>query len=61
MSPRSVNWICHACAIKSGARVIPNHVATYHIDTCGVCGEEVIVTEPRDYRWPVVNLDSDKS
>jgi len=52
MNPREAAWICVACAVKSGATAIPGHLATYHIDTCGVCKKEVTVTEPRDFWWP---------
>lgn len=42
-------WICVSCGKKYGT-VSKNHVATYHIDTCGICKNEYVhVTEPRDY------------
>ena len=46
-----VSWICDDCALTSGGEFVPGHVATYHIDKCGVCGKEVAVTETRDFRW----------
>jgi hypothetical protein len=42
-------WVCQDCALAHGGRIIPNHVATYHTDTCDACGQEKSVTEPRDY------------
>jgi len=41
------NWICHDCGTKYGLRECG--VATWHMDTCGVCGTKAPVTEPRDY------------
>lgn len=40
-------WICEACGTKYGNREVG--VATWHKNTCGVCGEEAFVTEPRDF------------
>jgi len=41
-------WICSHCGDKHGRR--PCGVATWHFDTCGVCGKQgVMVTEPRDF------------
>ena len=41
-------WICLPCGQRHGRR-IPGE-ATWHPDTCGVCGrEDVPVTEPRDF------------
>ena len=54
---RRVTWICHDCAVKY-AQVIEGHCATFHEDPCGVCGETKWVTEPRDFRWPRVTLQS---
>lgn len=45
-------WICHECGEKYG-RQIKGHLATWHHDTCGWCGEtDVPCTEPRDFRYP---------
>jgi len=40
-------WICSNCGDKWGRRECG--VATWHPDTCGICGVETMVTEPRDY------------
>lgn len=40
-------WICSECGGKYGRRKCG--VATFHMDTCGVCGEKKMVTEPRDF------------
>jgi hypothetical protein len=50
-------WICNECGTKfgvwyeDGEYLGPSHhCATYHYDTCDVCGaHEVPCTEPRDY------------
>ncbi|MDR0274103.1 MAG: hypothetical protein LBI48_01945 [Burkholderiaceae bacterium] len=40
-------WVCADCGRKYGHRV-PD-VATWHEDTCGVCGKQTAVSEPRDF------------
>lgn len=40
-------WVCLACGTKHGRR--PVGIATWHIDECGICGETVAVTDPRDF------------
>lgn len=40
-------WICGPCGDKHGRRECG--VSTWHMDTCGVCGEQGMVTEPRDF------------
>jgi hypothetical protein len=40
-------WICHPCGEKHGNRTVG--VATWHKNTCDICGDEASVTEPRDY------------
>jgi len=50
-------WVCNDCGTKFGAWYEDgeylgpsHHNATYHYDTCDVCGtHEVPCTEPRDY------------
>jgi hypothetical protein len=44
-------WICIDCGRKYGT-AYEGHVATFHTDLCGWCGEEKAVTEPRDYGYP---------
>jgi hypothetical protein len=52
--PEYPSWICGACAMKNGGyRRIS--ISTYHNGTCGWCGEEVVVTEPRDWGYPNYN------
>ena len=41
------SWVCGDCGDRYGRR--SSGVATWHPDTCGICGEEAIVTEPRDF------------
>lgn len=43
-------WVCSTCAIMAGGR--SPQCATFHNDTCEVCGEFKTVTEPRDYGYP---------
>lgn len=50
---REAAWICHDCAIDNGATFPNEHIATFHDDLCSVCGEFRVVTQPRDYRWPM--------
>lgn len=45
-------WNCRECAIKYGGKYPPGHISSWHQGTCGVCGEEKSVTEPRDYGYP---------
>ena len=45
--PAYPEWICSECGAKWGMR--PAGRCTIHQDTCGMCGEERMVTEPRDY------------
>ena len=51
-------WICRPCGEAHGRGMPENHVATWHEDTCGICGRRAQVTEPRDFRhlkkWPIV-------
>lgn len=50
-------WVCHDCGTRfgtwyeDGEYLGPSHhCATYHYDTCDVCGtHDVPCTEPRDY------------
>lgn len=42
-------WVCRDCALAHGGRILKNHVATFHTDTCDVCKKTKTVTEPRDY------------
>lgn len=43
-------WICADCGKAHGRRPGGNpHGATWHWDTCGICGNEDECTEPRDY------------
>jgi hypothetical protein len=40
-------WICHPCGMRHGNKKCG--VATWHENTCDICGAEASVTEPRDY------------
>ena len=44
-------WICADCGERHG-RMSAGHISTWHRGTCGWCGEENDVTEPRDYGYP---------
>lgn len=46
----NASWVCHKCGQKYGSQP-ENHIATYHMDTCDVCDDYTMVTEPRDYRY----------
>lgn len=41
------DWVCVECGERYGNRM--PKVATWHNGVCGVCGQERIVTEPRDF------------
>jgi len=43
------DWVCLGCAKDRGAKMPEGHLATFNINTCGICGEEKSVTEPRDF------------
>lgn len=51
-------WICADCGKKHGRRPEGNRYATWHMGTCGICGEAVAVTEPRDFMHLKDGLDS---
>lgn len=40
-------WVCFDCGRKHGRRAAG--LCTMHQGTCGVCGKEDMVTEPRDF------------
>jgi len=40
-------WICADCGEKYGRRECG--IACWHVDTCGICGEKKLCTEPRDF------------
>jgi len=40
-------WICHPCGMKHGNRT--EGMATWHENTCDICGATAAVTEPRDF------------
>jgi len=41
-------WVCSMCGAKYGRRRICA-VSSWHSGTCGICGHEASVTEPRDF------------
>lgn len=41
------DWVCAICGDKYGYHEAD--VATWHINKCDICGEDSIVTEPRDF------------
>lgn len=43
--------ICCDCGEKYGRWPV-GHVATFYRGTCGWCGKEAVVTEPRDFSHP---------
>lgn len=43
--------ICHDCGTKHGRLRLPD-VSTRSMGTCGWCGRETVVTQPRDYGYP---------
>jgi len=49
IDPEQPTWVCHKCGVKYGS--FRCGIATWHNDTCGVCGKEAAVTEPRDFGY----------
>lgn len=48
-SPSQPEYVCAFCGDTYGRREC-DQAATWHVGTCGVCGDEpVAVTQPRDY------------
>ena len=47
MTQHYPTWICFECGVLYGYR--PVGVATWHKDTCEVCGDHTMCTEPRDF------------
>lgn len=45
-----MNWICPHCAAERGSHIHEGHLATWHLGTCDVCRQQVVVTQPRDFR-----------
>ena len=48
MPRRYPDWLCAACGKRLG-RAESNKYASWHLDRCGVCKEQTLVTEPRDF------------
>jgi len=42
-------WVCADCGVRYGKRIGTDRRSTWHVETCGVCGNETMVTEPRDF------------
>lgn len=42
------SWVCTPCGIKYG-KGGGNGISTFHNGTCGICGSDAAVTEPRDF------------
>ena len=45
---KDIVWICELCALQNGGHP-RDLVSTWHNGTCDVCGDQVDVTEPRDF------------
>lgn len=46
------HWICRDCAASLGY-VNRFLCSTFHNGICGWCDQEKVVTEPRDYNFPI--------
>lgn len=53
-------WVCADCGDQWGDGFPQDHLATWHQDKCGVCGEIKVVTEPRDFRYLKKGWDEKK-
>ena len=49
MKPFEPEWVCMDCGERYGRRAVG--MATFHMDECGICGQEKAVTQPRDYGY----------
>ena len=47
--PDYPRWVCHDCGVRYGKLGRQAGVATYHPDTCDVCGQHASCTVPRDF------------
>lgn len=43
------DWICRTCAYEHGRFPKLDRISCWHEGTCGICGEQTSVTEPRDF------------
>jgi len=46
------SWICKECVTSQGCTNMKS-LSTYHEGICGWCKEKKVVTEPRDYYYPL--------
>lgn len=46
--PEYPGWVCYRCGASHGKKTV-GESATWHKGTCGVCGKDDHVTEPRDF------------
>ena len=57
-SPPYPAWICRECGKEHGRGWPENHIATFHIGACDICGSRGAVSEPRDFghlkKWPIL-------
>ena len=42
-------WVCEPCGVKYSRTGKFNKYATWHTDTCDICHDYTMVTEPRDF------------
>ena len=52
-------WVCYECGKKYGS--FKCGTATWHSDTCGVCGETQACTEPRDFGYLLLGWKEKKN
>ena len=49
-------WICRPCGQQHGKKP-KGSIGSWHLGTCGVCGQSASVTQPRDFghlkEWPI--------
>jgi hypothetical protein len=48
---RQPEVVCNGCGTLFGRYMRPDRVSSYWMDTCGVCGKHMAVTEPRDFGY----------
>ena len=47
------SWICRQCAYKNGGKSAHGHVFSLSPGVCGWCEQQKVVTQPRDYGYPI--------
>ena len=58
VDPNQPTWVCYDCGKNYGS--FKAGTATWHSDTCGVCGRYRACTEPRDFGYLLLGWKNKK-